>query len=291
MKTRLQTFVLWPAAAWLATGAATSTARATLIAHYDFNESAGPTLNDSAGAADGTAADVTFVPSGAGAPGNSGLGNAGSFAGSTTSNVGFGSGAHPASFDLGTGDFTIAGWLKTPTNFENFDRPVFQSTSFQGGGWSLEVGRADRSRRGKVYLTVGGGSATEFANTQAYSDARLDDDAWHWVAVMNSGGAISMYVDGVQQLDTGVMVATSSATAPTATEAYFGKFGSLHFGGQLDDWRIYDHALSGTLSGTTLTGGELFDAWQTNVVVPEPAGLSAAGVAMLGLALRRRRSR
>ena len=280
MGQRLERVMLMGAAACVAVALATAKAPAALVAQYTFDESAGPTLNDNVGSAHGTASDVTFVPSTAGAPGSNGFGNAGSFAGSATSNVAFGTAAHPESFDLGTGSFTISGWLKTPTNFENFDRPIFQSTNFSGGGWSFEVGRADRTRRGKVYFTVGGGTATDFGNTQAFSDARLDNDAWHWVAAVNDGGAISLYVDGVKQIDTGAMQPTSSASAPAATEAFFGRFGAtLHYGGQLDDWRIYNHALNES---------ELLSVWQANVPEPAAACSFVAGVAAL---LRRRRRR
>jgi hypothetical protein len=264
-------------------------ARAALVAHYTFDETNGSlALNDSAGTAHGAVAGVSFIPSGAGAPGSN-FGNAGVFSGATTSHISFGSGAHPASFDLGTGDFTIAGWLRTPLNDQNFDRPVFQSTAFQNGGWSLEIGRADRTRRGQVYFTVGGGSAATFGATQAFSNGRVDDDAWHWVAVAQFGGTISLYVDGVKQTDGGTMVAgTSTATAPATSEAFFGRFGSAnHFAGQLDDWRIYDHALSGTLDGNnTLTGGELFETWQENV--PEPTSMAILALGTVALSRRRR---
>ena len=130
-------------------------------------------------------------------------------------------------------------------------------------------------------------SATVFANTQSFSNGRVDNDAWHWVAAVNSGGTISLYIDGVKQTDGGVMQPTSTATSPAATEAFFGKIGAVTpFAGQLDDWRIYSHALGGTLQSSSLTGGELFDVWQANV--PEPGGLTMLAVAAT-TALRRRR--
>ena len=84
---------------------AVSDARAALVAHYDFNESSGPTLNDSAGTANGTTNNVAFGPSTAGAPGSD-FGNAGSFDG-TSSGIGFGTGAHPATFDLGAATLSV----------------------------------------------------------------------------------------------------------------------------------------------------------------------------------------
>ncbi len=268
---------------------ATASARAALVAQYNFDESAGPTVADNVGSADGTATSgVSFVTSGAGlAPG---FGNAGSFDG-LTSSVDFGTGAHPASFDLGTGDFTICGWMKMPTNFETGgfgNKPIFQNIDYNNGGWVFEVGRADRSYRGKVFFTVGGGGSAVFGGTQAFSDVRLDDDVWHWIAVTNSGGNIVMYVDGVLQADTGALQVGSTATSPAATEAQFGARNTAQalFDGQLDDWRIYNEALTGTLDGNnTLTGGGLYDVWQ----IPEPATLTLLALGLVALRPARRR--
>lgn len=264
------------------------TVNAAMVAHFDFNETAGTTLNDSAGTADGTTTDVAFSASGAGILG-SGLGNAGAFNGAT-SVVDLG---EPASLDLGTGDFTISGWFKMPTNtvtgvFGN--KPVLQSIDYAGGGWAFEVGRADRSYGGEIFFTVGGGSGSVFSQTQVFSDTRVDDDTWHWIAVTNSGGAINMYIDGVLQVDTGVTTAgTSTATSPAGTMAQFAARGTAQalFEGSLDEWGIYDEALSGTLdSNNTLTGGDLYDAWQ----VPEPASMILVMTGAVGLLARRRGS-
>ena len=262
------------------------TVNATMVAHYDFNETAGTTLNDSAGSAHGTTTDVSFVASGAGVtPGS--LGNAGEFNG-TTSVVDFG---EPASFDLGTGDFTITGWFKMPTNtvtgvFGN--KPVFQNIDYAGGGWVFEIGRADRSYAGEIFFTVGGGSGSVFGQTQLFSDGRVDDNSWHWVAVTNSGGALSMYIDGVLQVDGGNLVSgTSTATSPSGILAQFAARGAAQalFDGSLDEWRIYDEALAGSLDGNnTLAGGALYDVWQ----LPEPASVVVMLTGAGGVLARRR---
>lgn len=255
---------------------------AALVAHYSFDEATGPTLNDSVGSSHGTTTDVDFVPSGAGVSG-AGFGNAGSFNG-TTSMVEFG---EPAAFDLGTQDFTIAGWFKTPTNLANQDRILFHNQSFAGGGWSFEIGRADRSRRGQVFFTVGGGSSAVFSATQAFSNGRVDDDAWHWVAAVVSGTEVNLFVDGVLQTDTGVLtVGTSSATSPVGTAAAFAARPTITpLEGQIDEWSIFNHALSSTVGpDNVLTGGELFDLWQ----VPEPNTFVALILGTLAMIVRQR---
>jgi hypothetical protein len=241
----------------------------SLVAHYSFNESAGPTLHDSRGnpGAHGTTQNVSFTNSGAGKPGAE-FGNAGVFNG-TTSNVSFGEEAHPPSFDLGESDFTISGWFKAPTNTASGaggNRPVFQNVDYSNGGWAFEIGRSDRTYAGKMFFSVGGGDSAEFSQTQAFSDARIDDNQWHWVAIVSEAGEISMFIDGKLQNDTGEMQSRSVATSPSDIEAQFGARGSsqIPYAGQLDDWRIYKSALTGDLNGSnTLIGGDLFTIWQT----------------------------
>ncbi|MEZ6193178.1 MAG: LamG-like jellyroll fold domain-containing protein [Phycisphaerales bacterium] len=263
---------------------------ATLLAHYTFDEASGTTVADSAGTVDGTATDVSFVASTAGVSG-SGLGNAGVFNG-FTSEVSFG---EPDIFDLGTDDFTIAGWFKAPENtgegvFAN--RPVFQNINYAGGGWVFEIGRNDRSYAGEIFFTVGGGSGTIFGQTQVFSDTRVDDGLWHWVAVTNTGGDTAMYIDGLLQVDTGELVSgTSTATSPIGTVAQLGARGLAQqpFEGNLDDWRIYDHSLSGTLDGSNyLASGELFDIWQIGAAPALTGDLDGdgfVGIADLNLVL------
>jgi len=270
---RPQRLIALGLASFLACGAS---AQAALVAHYTFDETSGPTLNDSAGSADGTTTDVMFGPGV--------IGNAGAFNG-TTSQVTFG---EPASFDLGSDDFTIAGWFKMPTNTVNGvfgNKPLFQNINYSSGGWVFEVGRADRDYAGKVFFTVGGAS---FSDTQAFSDNRVDDDAWHWVAVTRAGNDVVMYIDGVLQADAGA-VASQTATSPAGTIAQFGARGAAQalFDGLLDDWYIYTHALSGTTDvNGNLTGGELYDLYVQGV--PEPASLGLLALGSLAIALRHR---
>lgn len=229
---------------------------------YNFNESAGPTLNDSIGSAHGTTQDVVFTTSAV----DDDRGNAGSFNG-TTSNVTFGTSGHPDAFDLGTDNFTIAGWVKMPTNTETGvfgNRPVFQNIDYSGGGWAFEVGRADRSYAGEMFFTVGGGTSSVFSQTQVFSDDRIDDDEWHWIAVVNTGGNLTMYIDGELQQDTGELQTESTATAPANIIAQMGMRGTSQkpFEGDLDDWQIFNTALTAAIDGSgNLIGGGLYEAW------------------------------
>ncbi len=260
-------------------GLSAGSARGTLVAHYEFNETSGTTVSDSAGSNDGTATDLTFAASGAGV-GGADLGNAGVFNG-YSSEVSLG---EPEALDLGTGDFTIAGWFKMPTNQEEGvygNRPVFQNISYAGGGFVFEVGRNDRSYAGEIFFTVGGGPSSDFNQTQVFSDGRVDDDQWHWVAVTNTGGNTNMYIDGLLQVDTGALVdGISTATSPEGIIAQFGArgFAQQPYEGSLDDWRVYDESLSVTLDGSNyLIGGDLYDVWQTGASVQLDGDLNDDG--------------
>lgn len=201
------------------------------VAHYAFDETGGSVLNDSVGSANGTATDVSFEGSGRG------TGNAGSFNG-TSSTVQFGSGSHPASFDLGTSDFTICGWFKTPLNAVDSNLTVFRAgTDPDAAGWSLQIGRSARSYAGEIIFTLGG---SDFGTSQVFSDGRADDDQWHFVTVVNSSGNISMYVDNVLQSDTGSSLGAVSGSAAASEEAFFGQ---QLYTGLLDEWSLYTGAL------------------------------------------------
>lgn len=256
-------------------------AQADLIGHWNFDDQ----VEDQVGTADGTANNVTFIQSGAGAA-SADLGKAGSFNG-TNSGVTFGTASHPAAFNRGTDDFTFTGWFQAPLNTANTgnsngNRPVFGvMDTIANGGWSLDIGRADRTYRGKLFLTVGGTSA----GINVFSDARVDDNLWHWVAVVVDNGVASMFIDGVKQSTTATYATTSTATAPAAVEAGFGvNSAQTPYQGALDEFMLWDEALTGSLgANNTLTGGDLFEIWQ----VPEPASLA---ILMSSMLLCRRRS-
>ena len=145
------------------------------------------------------------------------------------------------------------------------NRPIFQNIDYSGGGWIFEIGRADRSYAGEVFFTVGGGGSSSFGQTQVFSDTRIDDDEWHWVAIVNTGGDLVMYIDGELQQDTGEMQDASTATSPASVVAQMGMRGASQkpFEGSLDDWQIFNTALTAAVDGSgALIGGGLFEAWQ-----------------------------
>jgi len=77
--------------------------------------------------------------------------------------------------------------------------------------------------------------------------SRLDDDAWHYVAVVYEGpesGASSMFVDGIEEGSAKLMrrLETGEA-APWSIGGLLGS--SAHFRGAIDDVRVFNRALRG----------------------------------------------
>jgi hypothetical protein len=135
-------------------------------------------------------------------------------------------------------DFSIATWVKVTTN----------ST------WARIFDFGANSNT-YMFLAPTAGSAIRFAITTSGNGAEqqingasaLSTGAWHHVAVTHSGNTGTLYVDGaVVGTNTGMTLSPSSMGS-TANN-YIGKsqFADPYLNGQVDDFRIYNRALSGS---------------------------------------------
>lgn len=237
------------------------------ICYWTFDERPGATnLLDSAGSANGlVGSGVEFVASTAG----DGLAMAGDFSG--TDEPILLSGADE--LDLGTSDFTVTGWFKSPlVTGEDYYHLILFNGSPDNGGINLWLGRDGNSNRGRLGFNVMGA-----ANIAVKSDARWDDDTWYWFAASVSNRMARLYVDGVLQ-DSAAYGEGTTATAPSTMNATLG----YGWSGQLDDIRIYDSAVEGEFSEGVLTGGKLYEIWKNTafcnapIVWEQPVGFDSS---------------
>ena len=254
MKTRER--FIWVASLLIMAGITVS--HASLVAQWKFDETEGSTiLKDSVGTADGAVGEgVAFVPSMAG------FGNAGDFS-STTNYITLGT---PDVLDLGTGDFTMTGWFKAPaiSSGDSAYHMIFENGKGNQGGVNLWLGPGNRGWAGKFGLDIKGSGVN--GNITVRSDNRLDNDQWHWFAAHVSSGVAILYIDGKLQVESQIYGEGTTATAPGN---YIAKFGNV-YDGLIDDFRIYDKALTGTVDeNNILINGDLFNIWQ----IPEPGTL------------------
>jgi hypothetical protein len=188
-----------------------------LIAHYPLHEDSGGTAYDVRGSNDGTVNGATQGASGI-------LGTtAYSFDGSDSVTLG----------DVynGTGEkFSIVGWVK-PTTISGKHTVI--SASDGTGDWSIIL-RLESD--GTMYLYF------RESNYTPASGGSLSTNNWYHVIGTHDGSTIRLYIDGVE-IDS---ASVSSLNEPSNTWD-IGRQSSNdgeNWIGELNDIRIYDHALS-----------------------------------------------
>ena len=245
-----------------------SAAPAALIGYWDFNEGAGTVAANSANASfNGTVAGgATWVA------GPGGFGSALSFDGVDDQvNTSF-------SAVAGSGARTVAAWIRYPNqpgaSPNEFDAIVSYGNNTTSNRWTFRVSDSVAIAPYQLRLEVSGGGVN--------STTLLNDDVWHHVAVVESGGSlstVSLYIDGALQ-SVAYNGGGSGLAINTITGANtFTIGGSLHsasynFLGSIDEVRMYDEALT--------------QAQVQALMVPEPTG-ALLMVSALGLQIRRRR--
>ncbi|MDF2268524.1 family 43 glycosylhydrolase [Streptomyces coacervatus] len=217
---------------------------ADLLLHYDFDETSGNIAADS-----------------------SGHGYHGTYARTPD----FGTGVHGGSFKM-SGDSTTSPYVKIPNGvLKNADSVTVSTYAKWKGGDNFQwlFGLGPDSNKYLFATPSNGGSSLYSAITKASWSAeskltggsRLTPGEWHHVTVTLDGstGTMVLYADGVEVARTTTTIKPSELY--DANKDYTGYIGrSLYsadpyFGGEVDDFRIYDRALSAAevmeLSGNT----------------------------------------
>ena len=145
-------------------------------------------------------------------------------------------------------NWTVSAWVKTAT-------PGASILSKSDGGWSsgntiFYLGDGTAGGSGGIPSGVRWGGGFFQGSTGA---TPVNDNTWHQVTYVNSGGAYGLYVDGLAQplsagnagfgnADVGSIVRLGVTTNTFAGD------GTVNFNGQLDDVQFYNQALCPTRS-------------------------------------------
>nr|WP_233566894.1 LamG-like jellyroll fold domain-containing protein [Cohnella endophytica] len=199
-----------------------------VVAQYLFNETSGTTGADASG--NGKTATLSGGITWA----------AGHAANSVNFNGTNGYGSLPTGIVSGLNDFTIASWVKV-NNTSNWTR-IFDF----GTGTSTNMFLTPRPGGAGLRFSIttsGSGGEQQISTSTAFPTG-----VWKHVAVTLSGTTGTLYVDGVQVATNASMTLKPSSLGNTNLN-YLGRSqysGDAYLNGGLDDFRIYNRALSAT---------------------------------------------
>jgi len=237
------------AIAYSSAGAATSSTEvrvnvrnAGLVASYDFNEASGTTVNDGAFGVGADVANNGTFPDGTGVvrtvDRSAFAGGALRMTGVAGSFVTVPDPGTTSSLDLSSA-MTLEAWVR-PDSVTGWMNVILKDsgTAGTGIGYALYANSNTDGGSGTYVRTTGSAS-----DRHATATARLTTTAWHHLATTFSGGALTIYVDGVQAARiTGVLgtLVQSNGALSIGGDARWGEL----FKGLIDDVRIFNRALS-----------------------------------------------
>ena len=179
---------------------------------------------------------------------------------------------NPALLDFGTGNWTVAGWIKTTQS----ERGTLFSNGGDDSGGIRYVLTQGESNANKLTLTTDDNSSKR----QAKGGTVINDGVWHHIVGVRDGLETRVYVDGI--LDGSIDVPDGYDLSGTSqVNAYIGigfSFGNSEFvkglDGLVDDVAVWDEALSdATILGIA----------QGTIAIPEPSTAILALLGALGL--------
>jgi sialidase-1 len=147
---------------------------------------------------------------------------------------------------VSSGDFTWTGWFRYGVS--TADQPLLWAYN-QGDVYSQLWLRAEPSKNRLRALAQSGETAVVLATTKSYND-----QAWHHYALARQGSTFTLYVDGVAAATATGAIGSVSPKRPFQIHLGQRLDGLQNLKGQLDEFRLYNRALTPAEVSAIFTG-------------------------------------
>ncbi|NRA96206.1 MAG: LamG domain-containing protein [Planctomycetes bacterium] len=166
-------------------------------------------------------------------------------------------------YDASGSPYTIAFWVKAPPQHE---RRIYAEASIGNvlPFYTLGTGRVNSGTTDRFRFELRNSTGIYLKKIDSYNV--VFDDTWHHVALVDNGGAVSVYVDGMADLaNYSYTIVGNQGTVDRVTlGAKEGAGACCNFIGLLDDVRIYGYAMSIFDVATVIADGVLVAGYQEN---------------------------
>jgi hypothetical protein len=204
----------------------------SLVSYWKLDETSGSTATDFIGTNDGTASGTTIV--------DAKYGKGRSFNGSSDY------------IDLGSTNeyalttYTISGWFNTSYSSE-FGIITNRETSETARSWWISIWKDSAGTHTDGSLVWRASIDGSWVNgVDLSTSSAVDDGNWHhFTAVLNSGKSATLYLDGEVE-DTQELSGRIDTPSATTVLGKTSNDSTRYFNGKLDDFKIYNRALTET---------------------------------------------
>ncbi|MET7904592.1 sialidase family protein [Streptomyces sp. NPDC005355] len=147
------------------------------------------------------------------------------------------------SLPLGTRDFTLSLWFRYTA--ASGQQPFLWMGGIGTKQPQVWLRGEPSTNRVRALITTVNGPAT-FTSASVSTNAAYNDGQWHHIALIRTGGRLSLTVDGGTAATAPDVPGTVSRTAPFGLHLGQAVDGRSHLTGDLDEFRLYARALTDT---------------------------------------------